>query len=378
MQPNEHRIPRRRPGALLPAALAGLLAAGSAGAAAPAYHLTRLEIPGAQGIYVNDINDAGEMVGYYVDENFVERAFLWDADGPHDLAVPASTLGNDVFSAAAAINDSGQIVGYANVWDETAPGLLWNRDDPGQYELLSPDPLVALTPSDISDNGTAVGLRAGFQTGEAFHGFVWTAQTGVVDYGTTDTANPEINASWIAVNDAGDLVGVWNFQFAAMHASVGVVGTPAMLPLSAASDAVASTASGINAGGQRIGYMDMDGSGNQVPVTFAADGTASAIPGATLGLPAGQALGINDAGIIVGRANDFATLAFKAFVAIDGEVYDLLDHVDDDGGFDYFLAARAVNASGQIVGIARYGDLQVGSFVLTPSSDAIFDDGFEP
>jgi uncharacterized membrane protein len=378
MHLDEQRTLRRASGTLLPAALAGLLVAGVAGAAAPNYHLTRLESPGAQGIYVNDINDAGEMVGYYIDETFVERAFLWDADGPHDLAVPVSTLGNDVFSAAAAINNAGQIVGYANVWDETAPGLLWTSDDPGHYELLSPDPLVALTPSDISDNGTAVGLKAGFQTGEAFHGFVWTAKTGVVDYGTPDTANPEINASWIAVNDSGDLVGVWNFQFAPMHASVGVVGTPAMLPLSAASDAVASTASAINAGGQRIGYMDMDGSGDQVPVMFAADGSASAIPGATLGLPAGQALGINHAGTIVGRANDFATLSFKAFVAIDGESYDLFEQVDDSGGFDYLLAARAVNASGQIVGVARYGDLQVGSYLLTPANDTIFSDGFEP
>lgn len=361
-------------------ALAGLLLAGlsAAQAAPPRYHLTRLEIPGMQDIYVNDINDAGEMVGYYVDENFNDRAFLWDANGPHDLAVPASAEGNDVSSAAMAINNAGQIAGYAQIIGERAPGLLWSSSDTTQYTLLDDDPIIALTPRDINDNGAVVGLKANLQTGEAFHGFVWTAQTGTVDYGSTDTSDPSINASWSGVNNAGQLVGVWNFQFAAMHASVGTVGDPAMLPMSAASDAVESAALAINADGVRVGYMDIDGSGDSVPVVYAADGSASAVPGATLGLAEGQALGINDAGIIVGRAQDFSTLAFKAFVHIDGESYDLFDQVDDTGGYDYFLTARAVNASGVIVGLARYGDLQVGSYVLTPIPDRIFGDGFDP
>lgn len=346
---------------------------------APQYHLIRLDIAGAEGVYVNDINDAGEMVGYYIDENFVNHAFLWDADGFHALAEPASTEGNDVFSAATAINNEGDIVGYAQVFNESSPGLLWHHDDPGTYVSLSEDPVLALQPNDINDSGVVVGLKGGFQTGEAFHGFVWTEADGVVDYGTTDTTDSSINASWTAINDAGSIVGVWNFQFAPMHASVGTFGTPEMLPLGAASDAVESGIAAINAAGERVGYMDVGGSGNSVPVVFAADGTASAIPGATLGLAAGQALGINVDGVIVGRASDFATLQFKAFVAIGGEAYDLYDHVDDTGGFDYFLTARAVNASGMIVGLARYGDLQVGSYLLVPGTgDAIFADGFEP
>ncbi|HEY0232478.1 MAG TPA: hypothetical protein VGC55_14610, partial [Dokdonella sp.] len=255
---------------------------------------------------------------------------------------------------------------------------LWNRADTTQYTLLDDDPAVGLTPYDISDNGTVVGLKANLQTGEAFHGFVWTAQTGDVDYGTTDPGDPSINASWSAVNDAGQLVGEWNFQFAVAHASVGTVGTAAMQPMTAATDAVQSAALAINASGVRVGYMDLEGNGNAVPVVYSADGVASAVPGAALDLPAGQALGINDAGIIVGRADDFTSLTFKAFVSIDGTSYDLYDQVDDTGGYDYFLTAKAVNASGTIVGLARYGDLQVGSYVLTPvADDGIFADGFD-
>ncbi len=216
-------------------------------AAVPQYHLTALVIPGMQGIYVNDINDAGEMVGYYVDADFNDRAFLWDANGPHDLAVPAASGGGDMSSAAVAINNAGQIVGYAQDIGVSAPGMLWSSADPTQYTLLDDDPAVGLSPNDISDNGTVVGLKANLQTGEALHGFVWTAQTGDVDYGTTDPSDDSINASWTAVNDAGQLAGVWNFQFAPSHVSVGTVGTPSMQPLGAASDAVESGVLAINA-----------------------------------------------------------------------------------------------------------------------------------
>jgi uncharacterized membrane protein len=359
-------------------ASAGLLVASVVSAQeAPHYHLTRLEIPDVQAIYVRDINDGGDMVGYYLDANSVSHAFLWNSTGPHDLAVPASASGDDVFSAATAINNEGQIVGYAQIIGDIAPGLLWNSADPTRYTLLDDDPAIFLNPLDISDNGTVVGLKGNLVTGEAFHAFVWTAQAGMVDYGTTDPSNPDINASWTGVNDAGQLIGQWNHVFSATHASVGTVGTPAMLPMSAASDAAESSANAINARGDRVGHMDLGG-GDVVPVTFAADGSAAAVPGATLGLASGQALGINDAGVIVGRASDFSTLEFKAFVAIDSISYDLFEQVDDTAGFEYFLSAQAVNASGVIVGLARYGDLQVGSYLLRPiGSDRIFDDGFD-
>ena len=355
-----------------------LPAVAAAGTTAPHYHLVRLDIPGAQDVFVADINDAGQMVGYYVDADSLQHAFLWDATGPHDLATPASTQGNEVSSAATAINNSGQIVGSVQIFDERAPGVLWNSADPTQYTLLSSDGTLALTPADISDNGTVVGLRGGFQTGEAFHGFVWTATTGLVDYGSTDSSDSSINASWHAVNDAGQIIGVWNVRFSPTHASVGTVGTPAMLPLSDASDAVESGMLAIDAAGTRVGYMDVNASGNSVPVVFAADGSATALDGATLGLAAGKALAINGAGTIVGRAQDFTTLTFKAFVDVDGVAYDLYDHVDDTAGFDYFLAASAINASGTIVGVARYGDMQVGSYLAVPvGDDAIFADGFD-
>lgn len=375
-----------RPTASLQLALAVALAAPCAAAlaGAPHYHLAPIEIPDAQGVWVQDVNDAGQAVGYYVDQSGINRAFLYDADGAHTLAVPVID-GKEVDAQAYAINEAGQIVGSIQIWDllsatvERAPGGLWDAADPTTYTLIEGDSsAIALTPSDINNDGAVVGLKANLETGEAFHGFVWTKEDGVVDYGTTDTSDPSINASWTAINDAGQLVGVWNFQFSAAHASVGTVGTPEMLPMSAAADAVESGATAINASGTRVGYMDVAGDGNRVPVVFDAEGNATAIDGATLGLPRGQALGINDAGVIVGRADDFSTLTFKAFVAIDGVAYDVLDVADNDGGFGYLLTASAVNTNGVIVGTARVGDFDVGSYVLTPIEDAVFANGFDP
>jgi probable HAF family extracellular repeat protein len=377
-----------RPTASLRLALAVALASPcvAALAGAPQYHLARIDIPGAYGgVWVQDVNDAGQAVGYYVDANGVNHAFLYDADGAHTLAVPIID-GKEVDAQAYAINDAGQIVGSVQIWNldtftvEQAPGGLWNAADPMTYSLIEgDDAAIALTPSDINNDGSVVGLKANLSTGEAFHGFVWTAEGGVVDYGTTDTSDPSINASWSGINDAGQLVGVWNFQFAVGHAAVGMVGTPEMLPMSVASDAVESGAVAINEAGVRVGYMDVAGNGNRVPVVFDEAGNATEIEGATLGLPKGDALGINDAGVIVGRADDFATLTFKAFVYVDGVAYDVLDVVDNDGGFGYLLTAKAVNESGVIVGLARVGDFGVGSYLLTPiGSDAVFADGFDP
>lgn len=372
-----------RPSAGALAAVLAIAVPASAAAGSPHYHLTPIDVPGALDVYAYDVNDAGQVVGYYIDENFIDHGFVYDANGAHTLAAPTSDVG-DVFVQATSINDAGQIVGSVQILTGegaiAAPGVLWDAADPSSYTLIEDDdPGTALTPAAINNNGVVVGLKGNFQTGAAFHGFAWTADGGVVDYGTTDTSDPDINASWTGINDAGQLIGGWNFQFAPMHASVGTLGTTEMLPMSEASDAVESGANAINASGVRVGYMDVDGSGNSVPVVFDADGNATAIVGATLGLATGKALGINDAGVIVGRALDFSTFEFKAFVAIDGVAYDVLDVADNDGGFGYLLSAEAVNNHGVIVGVARVGDSDVGSYMLTPmSDDGVFANGFDP
>lgn len=350
------------------------LSAGSAtaGTPAPHYHLAPITIPGANGVYVADINEAGQAVGYYVDADFANQAFLFDGQQVITLARPA---GRDE-AMATAINDLGQIVGYATtITDDGAQttALLWDAAQPDSYVVIGEDQANKLDPADINNAGVVVGLAS--QDG-AFRAFSWSAAGGLVDDGVPPNG-PDTQAYWSAINDAGTIVGGWNAIFAASHATTGTFGMPGILPIAAGVDDVASMAHGIDEGGTAVGEMDIASDGHAVPVVFQG-GIATEIPGALLGLSTGAAYGINAAGTIVGRAQDFATLSFKAFVYADGVAYDLLAQCDDDAGFPYLLKAAAINDHGVIVGVGRVGDFEVGSFIATPiGDDSIFDDGFD-
>lgn len=339
---------------------------------APRYHLTPIVVPGAAGVYVADVNEAGQAVGYYVSEEGYNQAFLFDGANVITLPRPA---GRDE-AMATAINESGQIVGYAStITDDGAQttALVWNAAAPQDYLVIGDDQAHKLNPADINDHGVVVGLAS---LDGAFRAFSWTQAGGLVDDGVPPNG-PDAQAYWSAINNAGTIVGGWNAIFAATHATIGQFGSAGILPIAAGVDDVASMAHNLDENGTAVGEMDVDGSGNSVPVIFR-DGTASAIPGALLGLSSGAAFGINAAGTIVGRAQDFATLDFKAFVYADGVAYDLLQQCDGDAGYPYLLKAAAINDHGVIAGLARVGDFEVGSFLATPiAGDAIFADGFD-
>ncbi len=352
--------------------LSVLPAVAIAGLPAPHYHLEQITIPDANGIYVADVNEAGQAVGYYIDANFGNQAFLFD--GKQVITLPRPADRDE--ASATAINDLGQIVGYATtITDDGAQtsAMLWNAAAPEDYLVIGNDQANKLNPADINNAGVVVGLAS--QDG-AFRAFTWSQAGGLVDDGVPPNG-PDSQAYWSAINDAGTIVGGWNAIGALAHATTGQLGTPGIVPIAAGVDAVASMAHGIAEDGTAVGEMDIDGSGQSVPVTFRG-GTAAAIPGALLGLASGAAFGVNAGGTIVGRAQDFATLSFKAFISTGGTAYDLLQQCDTDAGFPYLLRAAAINDHGVIVGLGRVGDFEVGSFIATPiADDAIFADGFD-
>lgn len=343
-----------------------------AGTPGPHYHLVQINIPGAVNVFVADINNAGQAVGYYVDADFENQAFLFDGTTAFTLPRPADRMDGN----ATAINELGQIVGTTSTITDDgslSSAMLWDAAHPESYTVIGDDQANKLNPADINDAGVVVGLAS--QDG-AFRAFSWSAGGGLVDDGVPPVGDGA-QAYWSALNNDGHIVGGWNFIFGAAHATSGQFGTPGITPLAAGTYDAKSVAHGINDADTAVGEMDLDGSGNAVPVTFAG-GVVAAIPGALLDLAAGGAYGINEQGVIVGRAQDFATLAFKAFVFIDGVSWDLLEQSDSDAGFPYLLKAVAVNESGVIVGVGRIGDFDVGSFIATPiADDAIFTDGFD-
>jgi len=356
-------------------ALAALsLVAAAAHAGTPLYHLTPLTVPGATSVTVEDINDAGEIVGTYNDANFVRHAVLWDAAGWHELALPP---GDEVNGIARAINNAGQIVGTSDDFVQPTFGLLWSADTPGTYTVLNNDSGASVLPNDINENGVVAG-----GWGVPSRAFVWTLAEGLVDYGIPDPTVADQQARWTAVNDSGKLIGFWNVHVADIHATLGEVGTPAVVGMGGASATERTNAVGMNAAGVAVG-LGSDAAQNLVPVVFADDGSFAAIAGATLDQDNGAAIAINDDGIIVGTAGigtaNGPVPGLQAWVYRDGTVYDLFTVADDTSAFTRFANAVAINANGVIVGTGRDADDNVQSFVLTPiAADPIFANGFEP
>ena len=90
---------------------------------------------GAQGTYALGINEAGQIVGYYLDGNGRHHGFLYDGVNFSRIDHPLGTTG----SVAYGINDAGQIVGYyADVYSENH-GFLYNLNT-GTFTNLD-DPL---------------------------------------------------------------------------------------------------------------------------------------------------------------------------------------------------------------------------------------------
>jgi len=356
------------------AVLAGLvLVSGPAAAAAPQYHLVPIQIAGAENVYVADMNDAGQAVGYYTDaKTFANRAFLWDGSQAHTLPIPADREEG----TATGINNLGQIVGYATTIlkdGAVITGLLWDATDLTGFETMTGPEGTKLNPDDINDLGVVVGLAA---TDGQFNAFEWTATGGFVDDGVPPHG-PGTQAYWAGINTAGVKVGGWYFPGTPSHATVGQVGVAGIGPIATGVDEVASKAHAINEAGVAVGEMDLAATGKVVPVTFV-DGVATAVPGALLGLEQGIAFDVNARGTIVGRAYDFATLQFKAFVHVDGVSYDIAAQADNGTLYEYLLNAVAVSENGRIAGTARGPDFTVVSYVAVPVfADPIFADGFE-
>ena len=361
----------------LAAALVATLGAASLNvqAGTPLYHLTVLSVPDATAVTVKDINEAGQIVGTYSDQDFVRHGVLWDAQGWHELARPD---GVEVNVMATAINNSGQIVGTSDDFVVPTIGLLWNAATPDQFAALDDSVSVGVNPNDINDDGVVVG---GF--GVPSRAFVWTSGDGLVDYGIQDPNVEDQQARWSAINATGTIVGYWNQHVSNIHATIGQVGTPEVLGMGGLSDEFPTNAVALNSAGVAVGLGLSETVADLVPVIFSSDGNYTEIAGATLDQTDGSAIAINDSGVIVGTAGigtaNGPVPGLQAWVYRDGTVYDLYTVVDDTADFARFANAVAINEAGVIVGTGRLADDSVASFVLTPiEADAVFANGFDP
>jgi probable HAF family extracellular repeat protein len=255
------------------AAHAMLLGTTGLAKAQPSYAYTAIDVPGAFYTFAAGINNAGQIVGEYIDDRGT-HGFMLTEGRFTTLDAPGAT-----FTQAWRINDSGQIVGEYIGTNTQGKGFLLSG---GAYTAILPPGAASAVAYGINNAGQIVG---GYATillggGNAF------LQSG----GNYTALQPPGTFASIAfaINDAGHIVG--GSSAGAFLLSGGSY-TQLNIPGSFGTEA-----HGINNADQIVGtYEDLHQthgfllSGN--------DYTTLDIPGAQVV----QAFGINDAGQIVGE-----------------------------------------------------------------------------
>jgi len=313
------------------------------------YALSDLGTLGGVSAQANDLNEAGQVVGYATNGANRGRAFFYDAGVMTDLG----TLGGQIANAAA-INETGQVVGWASINQSLSHGFLW---DGGALIDLEPSSTANSTAEDINDAGEVVGIRNYWQ------GFRW--QNGVV----TDLPHLGGFASLPRdINNAGQAVGA---SYTTLQNQLGPLAHAALwgtdnqpIDLGVLPGDEDSWASAINEAGLIVGATgrtDPD-TYNSFYRPFIYDGEMRAIPTPS---PEAYARDINDAGVVVGLMATGGIAGYSAWIYADGVLTNLNGLIPPGTGL-HLVSANAINNAGQIVGYAVDSQYRYHAFLLTP------------
>ena len=158
---------------------------------------TWAEFPGAEQTVLRGINDAGDVVGEYVNSGGTRRGFARIGGSFQSIDVPLASE-----TRARGINNLGEIVGF---WEDDmglrhafvreTSGIFTTFDFPGAVETLL---------GDINDTGEIVGTY--FDSAGAAHGFLITAP--LVEFLPFDVPG-SVGTFATGINEAGEMTGEW-------------------------------------------------------------------------------------------------------------------------------------------------------------------------
>jgi probable HAF family extracellular repeat protein len=290
---------------------------------------------------LEDINDLGQLVGYY---NWVPedpkpalreiRAFLWDIE---DGLVELGKLGGRI-SRAYAINNLGNVAGYSTT-DNGYHAYLWTAED-GMTDLGTLGGTTSIGRG-INYHNHVVG-RSGTSTG-AFSSFLWTPENGMEDLGTLGGEA----SSALDINDNGQVVGASETHVLNEYRPFLWTAEDGMIDLGSLGGTT-NVAHAINNLGQIVGWSTLPTYERRPCLWNIVDGEVIITDLGTFGGGYGQAQDINDLGYVVGYSKTSAPLnQYHAFLwTPDDGMIDL----GTLGGEDSW--AFRINDFGQIMGFA--------------------------
>ncbi len=305
------------------------------------YTIVDLGSLSGNGSFPSALNDASEVVGFYFNDAFEKRAFLYSAGTMTDIG----TLGGGE-STAIDLNDAGQIVGQATTVDGEWHAFLWDAAN-GMQDLGTLGGKNSIGNA-INESGQIVGSS---DTGTATQAFTYDGA--LSDSGTLDSFFSES----YDINDQGQIVGTilsgGNPQ--AFIIEDGIL-SELDLQLLAASRAWVINNSGM-IGGHSWDTTDYKSFLHVCDTTIAL--------GNLDGFGQTSVWGINDAGQMVGSVSSSTLSDFNAFIYTDGQLHNLNDLLPDGTSWETLTVAFGVNSSGQITGYGRI-DGQFRGYLLTP------------
>ncbi|MBI3406960.1 MAG: DUF3466 family protein [Planctomycetes bacterium] len=169
---------------------------------------------GSSGSWVHDINNAGQVVGWYTvssewSDGSSDQAFLWDT--AHGMTNLGMLLGGFKDSHATGINGAGQVTGYASYYDPLVFGtssFLWDAAHGMTLLGAGPNDTDSMA-AGINDLGQLVGSQWNASGGPSL-AFLWRPGSpndltgSFADLGALSGA---AYSSGAAINNAGQVVG---------------------------------------------------------------------------------------------------------------------------------------------------------------------------
>lgn len=310
---------------------------------APQYEATMIDGDVGWGI-----NNAGQVVGEYRDAFGDLRAFLYSDGDLKDLG----TLGG-LSAVANEINDAGQITGASETggFPSHAKGFLYSDGVMRDIGDLG-GPFPSSIGHAINDAGEITGVS---RSERALDAFLYSDGR-MHRLELSRDACDQFPSFGYDINNSSQITG-----FAYRLTALGCRGTAflyedgAMLLIGALLPEFSTIGYGINDSGQVVlqaigtgeagGYLYTEGRMEKI---------GDVIPWA-----------INDSGWVVGQTGLGGSTS-RAFLYLDGEMFDLNDLVADMSEWDHLRSAQDINDSGQITGFGLTASGEFRAFLLIP------------